>query len=207
MRRLNTAIQGLRQQPQSESLDKKTAFWTVYGKLADEFDKEFQRKYGNDLDTSLIFAGLFSAVSSSFIIQIQPELQPDPNAATQALLMVLVQNMTGSAVPSLTPGQLGAPTIIVVAQSLLYFSLFSTLLAGLLAVLGKQWLLHYDSVGERGTIEERGIERQHKFDGLLRWKFDLVMQIFPLLLQLSLLLFAAALSIYLWTIHHAIAAI
>ncbi|KAJ7688844.1 hypothetical protein B0H17DRAFT_1202711 [Mycena rosella] len=33
------------------------------------------------------------------------------------------------------------------------------------------------------------------------------MQTFPLLLQLSLLLFAAALSIYLWTIHHAIAAI
>ncbi|KAJ7688832.1 hypothetical protein B0H17DRAFT_879538, partial [Mycena rosella] len=179
----------------------------VYEKLADEFDKEFQRKYGNDLDTSLIFAGLFSAVSSSFIIQIQPELQPDSNAATQALLMVLVQNMTGAATTGLTPEQLGAPTIIVVAQSLLYFSLFSTLLAGLLAVLGKQWLLHYDSVGERGTLEGRGLERQRRFDGLLRWKFDLVMQTFPLLLQLSLLLFAAALSIYLWTIHPVIAAI
>lgn len=33
------------------------------------------------------------------------------------------------------------------------------------------------------------------------------MQVFPLLLQFALLLFAAALSIYLWTIHHAIAAI
>ncbi|KAJ7661866.1 hypothetical protein B0H17DRAFT_953380 [Mycena rosella] len=207
MRRLSAVVQGLKQQPQSESLDKKTAFWTVYGKLADEFDKQFQHKYGNDLDTSLIFAGLFSAVSSSFIIQIQPELQPDPNAVTQALLLVLVQNMTGAAIMGPTPERLVAPTIIVVAQSLLYFSLFSTLMAGLLAVLGKQWLLHYDSVGERGTIEERGIERQRKFDGLLRWKFDLVMQIFPLLLQHSLLLFATALSIYLWTIHHAIAAI
>jgi hypothetical protein len=38
---------------------------------------------------------------------------------------------------------------------------------------------------------------------LLHWKFDLVMQIFPLLLQFSLLLFAVALSIYLWTVHHA----
>ncbi|KAJ7688856.1 hypothetical protein B0H17DRAFT_1135395 [Mycena rosella] len=86
-------------------------------------------------------------------------------------------------------------------------SLFSTLLAGLLAVLGKQWLLHYDSVGERGTLEDRGLERQRKFDSLLHWKFDLVMQTFPLLLQLALLLFAAALSIYLWTIHHVVAAI
>ncbi|KAJ7323566.1 hypothetical protein DFH08DRAFT_817602 [Mycena albidolilacea] len=29
---------------------------------------------------------------------------------------------------------------------------------GSVAVLGKQWLLHYHSVGERGTIKERGLE-------------------------------------------------
>ncbi|KAJ7888028.1 hypothetical protein B0H13DRAFT_2533647 [Mycena leptocephala] len=197
---LTTAVEALKQQPQST--DKKTAFWTSYKTLADEFDKEFQRKYGNDLDTSLIFAGLFSAVSSAFIIQIQPELQPDPN--TQALLGLLVQNIPGAAL--LSPPT-GPTTIVIVAQSLLYFSLFSTLLAALLAVLGKQWLLHYDSVDERGTIEERGLERQRKFEGLRRWKFDVVMQIFPLLLQLSLLLFAAALAIHLWTIHRAIAGI
>ncbi|KAJ7830369.1 hypothetical protein B0H13DRAFT_1915968 [Mycena leptocephala] len=108
--------------------------------LADEFDKEVQRKYGNDLDTSLIFAGLFSAVSSAFIIQIQPELQPDPKI--QALLGLLVQNIT--AAPVSLPTR--PTTIAIIAQSLLYFSLFSALLAALLAVLGKQWLLHYDSM-------------------------------------------------------------
>ncbi|KAJ7474753.1 hypothetical protein FB451DRAFT_954604, partial [Mycena latifolia] len=51
--------------------DNKTAFWSAYKTLADEHDKEFQQKYSTDLDTSLIFAGLFSAVSSAFIIQIQ----------------------------------------------------------------------------------------------------------------------------------------
>ncbi|KAJ7467513.1 hypothetical protein FB451DRAFT_949507, partial [Mycena latifolia] len=119
--------------------DKKTAFWTVYKTLADEFDKEFLRKYGNDLDTSLIFAGLFSAVSSAFIIQIQPEFQPDPNATTEALLLILVQNITGPLPGMQIPPQIGPPTTVVLAQSLLYFSLFSTLLAALLAVLGKQW--------------------------------------------------------------------
>ncbi|KAJ7349982.1 hypothetical protein DFH08DRAFT_696558, partial [Mycena albidolilacea] len=159
-------------------MDRKTTFWTAYKILADEFDKELQRKYGDNLDTSLIFAGLFSAVSSAFIIQLQPELQSDP---TQALLALLVQNMTGVAAPALQMSQPASPaTIIVIAQGILYISLFSTLLAALLAVLGKQWLLHYDSVGERGTIEERGLERQRKFDGMRRWKFDLVMQIFPL---------------------------
>ncbi|KAJ7175210.1 hypothetical protein C8R43DRAFT_1230649 [Mycena crocata] len=205
--RLNTAVESLKQQP--ESTDKNTAFWNAYKTLADEFDKEFQRKYANDLDTSLLFAGLFSAVSSAFIIQIQPELQQDPNPVIQTnLLLILVQNVTGSAVSGIGPSpQPTVSNIVVVAQSLLYFSLFSTLLAALLAVLGKQWLLHYDSVGKRGTIEERGLERQRKCDGLQHWKFDLVMQVFPLLLQLSLLLFAVALSIYLWTIHHVPAAI
>ncbi|KAJ7734472.1 hypothetical protein B0H16DRAFT_153668 [Mycena metata] len=204
LERLTAAVEKLDPQPQSG--DTRTAFWTVYGKLADEFDKEFLQKYGNDLDASLIFAGLFSAVSSAFIIQLQPQFQGDPNATTEALLLLLVQNMTG-AVPAIQLSPQPTPVTIVVAQSLLYFSLLSTLLAALLAVLGKQWLLHYDSVGDRGTIEERGLERQRKLDGLRRWKFDLVMQIFPLLLQFSLLLFAVALSVYLWTINLGLAAI
>jgi hypothetical protein len=158
------------------------------------------------LISSNIQAGLFSAVSSAFIIQIQPDLLPNPNATTQELLGILVQNMTGTAVPD-SMADTPPPVITVVAQSLLYISLFMTLMAALLAVLGKQWLLHYDSVGERGTIEERGLERQRKFDGLQRWKFDLVMQLFPLLLQLALLLFALSLSLYLRTVNLIIAAI
>ncbi|KAJ7877180.1 hypothetical protein B0H13DRAFT_1455490, partial [Mycena leptocephala] len=119
--------------------DKRTNFWTAYKTLAHEFDKEFQRKYGNDLDTSLIFAGLFSAVSSAFIIQIQPELQTGPNTTTQALLGLLVENITGVAPPPALLAQPTGPATIIIAQCLLYFSLFSTLLAALLAVLGKQW--------------------------------------------------------------------
>ncbi|KAF7334585.1 hypothetical protein MVEN_02288400 [Mycena venus] len=203
LEKLNSAIMSLKPQPQSS--DKKTAFWTAYKSLVDEFDQEFQRKYGNDLDTALIFAGLFSAVSSAFIIQVQPDLQPNQGMMPE-LLGILVQNMNATTAPVFAP-QTGPPVITIVAQSLLYFSLFATLLTALLAVLGKQWLLHYDSVGERGTIEERGLERQRKFEGLKRWKFDLVMQIFPLLLQLALLLFAVALSFYLWTINRAIAGI
>ncbi|KAJ7268488.1 hypothetical protein C8J57DRAFT_345733 [Mycena rebaudengoi] len=177
--RLQKAIESLK--PQAPIPDKKTAFWNSYMKLADEHDKEFLRKYLSDLDTALIFAGLFSAVSSAFIIQIQPELKVDPESK--------------------------APTIIIVVQSLLYASLFTTLLAALLSVLGKQWIMHYEAAGSRGAIEERGLERQRKLDGLRQWKFDTVLQMFPLLLQLALLLFSTSLSVYLWTVHHAIAII
>ncbi|KAJ7113240.1 hypothetical protein C8R43DRAFT_903333, partial [Mycena crocata] len=137
--RLTTVVEGLKQQPQS--YDKQTTFWTAYQKLAVEFDSELHKKYGNNLDTSLIFAGLFSAVSSAFIIQIQPELQPDPNPTMQTnLLLLLVQTATNTTLPAIKISPHSGPTTgIVVAQSLLYFSLFSTLLVALLAVLGKQW--------------------------------------------------------------------
>ncbi|KAK7031910.1 hypothetical protein R3P38DRAFT_2521963 [Favolaschia claudopus] len=170
------AIADLKPKPPTAT-DKKTAFWNGYNALATEYDKEFLQKYGTDLDTSLIFAGLFSAVASAFIIQIQPEFESTPHALT------------------------------VIAQSLLYISLGSTLLAALLAVLGKQWLMYYSAAGERGTIEARGLERQRKLDGLQKWKFELIMQAFPLLLQFGLFLFAAALSVYLWRIHHILAGI
>jgi hypothetical protein len=129
--------------------------------LSEEHDQEFLKKYGTDLDTSLIFvrdlaalefcriiiyfqAGLFSAVSSAFIIQIQPELQQDPNEVTQQLLHVLIHNANQSLFSGidLAEPNSGATTTVVVVQSLLYASLFSMLLAALLAVLGKQWLMH-----------------------------------------------------------------
>ncbi|KAJ7106216.1 hypothetical protein C8R44DRAFT_593646, partial [Mycena epipterygia] len=99
------------------------------------------------------------------------------------------------------------PLVVLIAQSFLYISLFSTLLAALLAVLGKQWLSYYLAAGDRGTIEARGLERQRKFDGLQKWKFDTVMQMFPFLLQIGLFLFSAALSTYLWRIHPSLAII
>ncbi|KAF8177094.1 hypothetical protein K438DRAFT_1453316, partial [Mycena galopus ATCC 62051] len=87
-----------------------------------------------------------------------------------------------------------------------YISLCSTLLAALLGVLGMQWLGYYSAVEARGSIAERGRGRQEKVDGLRRWKFDMVMQTFPLLLQFALLVFSVALSVYLWNNHlvHAI---
>ncbi|KAJ7124353.1 hypothetical protein C8R44DRAFT_619864, partial [Mycena epipterygia] len=163
--------------------DPKIAFWDAYKEVADEYDRNLEQKYGTDLDNALLFAGLFSAVSSAFIIQIQPELQPDPNVTNQALMRLLIHT-TNPSIFSDSDAQIptwtGPPVTIVVVQSLLYTSLFSTLLVALIAVLGKQWLLYYTGAGETGTIQERGRDRQRKFEGLVRWKFDAFMKAFPL---------------------------
>lgn len=55
--RLHKAVDALK--VKVPDMDKTTAFWTSYMKLADEHDKEFQRKYSTDLDTALIFVCLW----------------------------------------------------------------------------------------------------------------------------------------------------
>ncbi|KIJ37917.1 hypothetical protein M422DRAFT_177339, partial [Sphaerobolus stellatus SS14] len=74
--------------------DTVSKFWTHYERVAKQTDEEFLDRYNGDLDVQLIFAGLFSAVSSAFIVDMQSDLQPAPSSMTDALPAMLVQNMT-----------------------------------------------------------------------------------------------------------------
>jgi hypothetical protein len=183
-------------------------------------------KYDEDLNTTLIFvrfvstrdvhaltksqAGLFSAVTSAFIIQLQSQFQSDPNDETAALLRVLlykIDNTTfGNDVPTL-PQWTGPPRTIVQVQAILLASLAASLLSAFLAMLGKQWLNRYASTDMRGSAIERSQNRQRKLDGVVTWYFDYVMEALPLMLQVALLLLGCALSRYLWEINIILASV
>ena len=140
-------------------------------------------------------------MTSAFITQVQPELQPDPNEETAALLRVLiykVDNTTfGGDVPAL-PQWTGPPRMVIQVQCILYASLSASLLAAFLAMLGKQWLNRYASVDMRGSTIERSQNRQRKLDGIVAWHFNHVLESLPLMLQTALLLLGCALPRYLW---------
>ncbi|TCD70757.1 hypothetical protein EIP91_001786 [Steccherinum ochraceum] len=129
------------------------------------------------------------------------DLKPDPTQTTQALLqnILLALNDTSGVSSATIPAWNGLSVSVVWVQSLLYASLACSLFAALGAVLGKQWLSRYSSVGERGTVEDRNKERHRKLQGLEVWHFRRVLEALPVLLQLSLLLFGLALSVYMWT--------
>ena len=153
-------------------------------------------------------AGLFSAVTSAFILDVQSQVQPNTGEETAALLRILIykiDNTTfGNDTPAL-PQWAGPPHAIVQVQSILYASLAASLLSALLAVLGKQWLNRYASTDMRGTAIERTQNRQRKLDGIVAWYFDHVMESLPLMLQIALLLLGCALSRYLWGINIVVA--
>ena len=182
------------------------------------------KKYDEDLNTTLVFvspsylesfsvvansgrkAGLFSAVSSAFVIEVQSKLEPGYDEMNAAYMRFLIHSINDSAfsTPPVLPTWNGPPKEIVVAANLLYASLATSLLAAFFAMLGKQWVNRYTR-NKGGSIAERCGERQRKLNGLHRWRFQVLMESLPVALQLALLLLGCGLSQYTWVVNRTIA--
>ncbi|KAG1820658.1 hypothetical protein EV424DRAFT_1402548, partial [Suillus variegatus] len=122
----------------------------------------------------------------------ESNLSPDPSDTTNALLAQLVQIGLGNLIAA-------GSTPAVRIQMIAYASLSMSLLAAFGAVLGRQWLGYYKFYRYgRGSLESRGKRRQEMYDGLITWYFDAVVQSFPVLLQISVLLFEIALGAHMW---------
>ena len=160
-------------------------------------------------ETGSAQAGLFSAVSSAFIIDVQSNLQPDPNEMTAAYMRILIHNMNNSLFPDADSNLVtwtGPPPEIITAQSLLYASLATSLFAAFLAMLGKQWVNRYIR-NRGGSAADKSRDRQRKLDGFEKWRFHLAIESLPVMLQVSSLLLGCALSQYLWTISRTVAGV
>jgi len=148
-------------------------------------------------------AGLFSAVASAFIIDIQQELRPDYGEMSFTVLTMLLNATSG------TPNHLDVPTpsgpksSAVQVQSILFGSLASALLAAFLAMLGKQWLnLHV-----QGSLVDRSRHRELKMRGMITWRFKTIMEYLPVIMQLSLALLGYALARYMWDLSRTVSAV
>ena len=91
--------------------------------------------------------------------------------------------------------------------AILYSSLASSLLAAFIAMLGKQWLNRYGQTETHGSAMDRSRDRQRKIKGMANWRFALVMECLPLMLQAALLLLGYALSQYLLSIDKTVAGV
>ena len=86
----------------------------------------------------------------------------------------------------------------------MYASLIISMLAALVAMLGKQWLNRYLR-NSGGSMIERCGDRQRKCDGLEKWPLHSFVESLPLMLQVSLLLLASGLCRHMWTINTPVA--
>ncbi|KAF9025242.1 hypothetical protein BDZ89DRAFT_1135549 [Hymenopellis radicata] len=127
------------------------------------------RSWSDNLVMGSIQAGLFSAVVTSFLVQISQKLEADFSEMSAILMhdLVLVQlsMVAGSSgsnltAPSVDPTMAFSPdTITVWINGLWAVSLAASLVVALAAVLVKQWLHHYTSLPS-GTPGTRSHVRQ-----------------------------------------------
>ncbi|KAG9019358.1 hypothetical protein FRB90_003462 [Tulasnella sp. 427] len=171
-------------------------FWTRYDEVADRHDKDTIKSLSGNLDILLIFAGLFSAVNTSFIVMSLSTLVQDPNAEANQLLRLIAQGRTNVTPDEMTPPRFTASSDAVSVNCFFAASLASSLLTAFGAVMAKQWVLHF-ARGKVGTLEAQGRHRQRKLNGSVRWKFETVVEGLPVLLQVSLICFFAGLLQYL----------
>ncbi|KAG1869213.1 hypothetical protein C8R48DRAFT_771373 [Suillus tomentosus] len=167
-------------------------------KVSDEYDGDFLAQMNDDMGVILTFAGLLSAVNSSFI----GSMQPDPGDTSNVLLLKLIQ-ITANPNSVHDISHLSASecysSLTACMQTFAYASFVFSVLAASGAVLGKQWLNSYKAARGRGSLEERCTQRQMKLDGLEQFHLRTLLQAFLVFLQIALLLFNVSLCIKTWT--------
>ncbi|KAI0000782.1 hypothetical protein BJV74DRAFT_974412, partial [Russula compacta] len=196
------------------------ALWTLYEKEAKSFDKARTQILKDDMDGVLIFAGLFSAVLTSFIVDSKQNLQPNPAEQTVyflqhnvALLIKISQQISAIApqapIPSaqLPPLPTFNKSASDVRVNVFWFlALVFSLSAALLAILVQQWVRLYMHVFERFSDPLRSARlRQYLFEGFEKWYMPVVADAVPGLLHVSLFLFFAGLCDSVWNINTRVA--
>ncbi|KAK0227870.1 hypothetical protein IW262DRAFT_1246611, partial [Armillaria fumosa] len=180
--------------------------WKTYEDESRKRDANMVEESRDSVDVLLVFAGLFSAVVTTFVAQTSQSLQPDYTAMLASLLYesVLVQRAiaNGSPVNSIAPSPLN-PTITFVpattdvwVNGLWFTSLFLSLTTALVAVLVKQWLHHYVDLPS-GTPRDRSFTRQFRHAGFEKWHVQVIIGLLPVLMHLALAIFLSGLVIFL----------
>ncbi|KAK0442866.1 hypothetical protein EV421DRAFT_1681148, partial [Armillaria borealis] len=180
--------------------------WRTYEDESRNYDANMVEESRDNVDVLLVFAGLFSAVVTTFVVQTSQSLQPDYAAMSASLLYesVLVQRAiaNGSPINAIAPSPLN-PTIAFVpattdvwVNGLWFTSLFLSLTTALVAVLVKQWLHHYVALPS-GTPRDRSFTRQCRYGGFEKWHVQVIIGLLPVLMHLALAIFLVGLVIFL----------
>ncbi|KAG7447397.1 uncharacterized protein BT62DRAFT_892468, partial [Guyanagaster necrorhizus] len=199
---------------QYEELGPFARVWRTYLEECAAFDTEMLDEWRDGLDVFLVFAGLFSAVVTTFVAQTSQSLQVDYGQVTATLVYELIDVQRAAAngssmndVPrsDLTPFSTFSPTTSdVLVNGLWFTSLSFSLTTALFAVLTKQWIHQYVTV-PLGTPRDKCRVRQFRYMGLQQWSVGLIIGLLPVLLSASVGVFFLGLVIFLVPLNVSIA--
>ncbi|KAK7062895.1 hypothetical protein VNI00_000392 [Paramarasmius palmivorus] len=178
--------------------------WENLMRAVNRHDEEMVKNWKEDIDTLLVFAGLFSAVVTAFVIESYQWLDEDPADTTVALLTQISKQLGNTSMPFedlSSASTFQASSLSVRVNTFWFLSLILSLTSGLFALLGKQWLReHRRDVPTSSPGEALGL-RQMRDRSLEIWGVPSFLAALPILLELALLLFFAGVIDLLWSLH------
>ncbi|KAH9846490.1 hypothetical protein C2E23DRAFT_575602 [Lenzites betulinus] len=201
-----------------------TKAWTDIAGLVKTCSDETVDRWNKEIDTYLVYAGLFSAILTAFNVQSYLLLQPAPPDPTMLVLQQIslqlasfsvsphFLNSTESPFSASTPVDVDpdstpqVPRWAICLNGLWFSGLILSLSSASLGIMVKQWLNEYSS-GVTGSSRYVARLRQYRLNNLQRWRIEDVVVLIPVLLQLALACFLAGLLVLLWNLHIAVASI
>ncbi|KAK7690680.1 hypothetical protein QCA50_005779 [Cerrena zonata] len=189
------------------------SWWFKTAKIIGESDEAKIKGYKEEIDTLLVFGGLFSAVTTTLLIESYKNLSQDPAEITLQVLSHISQQLSSyttnsgfsnSTIPAFTfPGPFIPSRASIIANVAWFGSLTITLMAASYGMLVKQWLREYLTLDYTSPLERLRV-RSFRYPALATWKVFEIVAILPLLLQLSLGLFFLGLCFFASSIHPAV---
>ncbi|KAG8765193.1 hypothetical protein FRC12_007638 [Ceratobasidium sp. 428] len=199
-----------------EELAPDATIWRLYLEEAYDHDQELVKGRHASLDMLLLFAALFSAILTAFLIEPKDLLQQDPADVSIALMLAIAQSQYRMEQGASATSNTGAtpPTIPEFIPSMTarwingiwFTSLAFSLSAALVAMLGKEWLTAFLASRPR-PAHAHALLRQSRLEGLNHWWALHIIALLPSFLHVSLLLFSVGLVLYLSTMDGVIAAV
>ncbi|KAF7367097.1 hypothetical protein MSAN_00969200 [Mycena sanguinolenta] len=186
--------------------------WAVYVSEAEKYDKSLVESWKSDMEGLLIFAALFSAILTAFLIESYKSLSADSGDLTVHMLVQISQQLAASAngstldIPPFPTFKASTPS--VTCNALWFISLGLSLACALIATFVQQWardFLHKTDMQSAPIIRARIFS--YLYYGLKQFRMHTVVEIIPLLLHMSLLLFFSGLVAFLIPVDLAMAII
>ncbi|KAJ6527647.1 hypothetical protein B0H19DRAFT_969575, partial [Mycena capillaripes] len=158
--------------------------WAVYVSEAEKYDKSLVESWKSDMEGMLIFAGLFSASLTAFLIESYKTLVPDSGDSTVQILAQISQQLAaaanGTTFDSPAPIHFTPSTSSFICNALWFISLGLSLMCALIATLVEQWsrdFLHKADMRSSSLIRARIFS--YLYYGLRRFKMHTVVDIIP----------------------------
>ncbi|KAL1734814.1 hypothetical protein EV714DRAFT_201691 [Schizophyllum commune] len=175
--------------------------------LVYKHDNSLCQSWRDEIESFMVFAGLFSAVLTAFIMESYKWLMVEPDDISADYLrqiLAVLSHVDVTAVRTVSRASPLPSDVMTRINGFWFSSLTLSLTSALVGIVSKQWLREF--LRDTGHSHQTNLAvRQVKYDGLTHWYVGAVIATIPLLLQTALFLFLAGVIDLLWHLQKGVA--